>query len=146
MNEKNSPGHPVVPVCVGILFHNGRILIGMRPPGVRLAGHWEFPGGKMEAQETPEACLKREMREETGLDVEIVSALEPITQRDDDITVVLHPFICHTTAGTTPPPVISPRANTQLRWVGVEELADYRFPVANAPLLRRLKGLLAPDA
>jgi 8-oxo-dGTP diphosphatase len=118
----------------------------MRPPGVRLAGHWEFPGGKMETQETPEACLKREMREETGLDVEIVSALEPITQRDDDITVVLHPFICHTAGGTAPPPVIPLRANTLFRWVSVAELADYRFPIANAPLLLRLRMLLALDA
>lgn len=142
MNDKFPVDPPAVVVCVGILFHNDRVLIGLRPPGVRLAGLWEFPGGKLQPPESAEECLLREMREEVGLDVTIQKALEPIVQRDPDLTVELLPFICHL-AGDLPAGPLRAPANLELRWVRPAELAEYPFPPANASLVRSLASLLA---
>ena len=142
MNDKIPVDLPVVVVCVGILFHNDRVLIGLRPPGVRLAGLWEFPGGKLQPPESAAECLLREMREEVGLDVTIQRALEPIVQRDPDLTVELLAFICHL-AGDLPSRPLRATANLELRWVKPAELDDYCFPPGNAPLLRSLASLLA---
>lgn len=139
-------------VGIGILAVNGRVLIGHRPAGVRLGGYWEFPGGKVELGETPEHCVQRELHEELGLDVVIDRPLTPIVSAQADLTVELLPYLCRWTPDaslepsppdTTSWPDVQPRVNTQVRWVTPAELHTYRFPKANARLLREVQSLLA---
>jgi mutator protein MutT len=69
----------VIEISAGLVFRDGRLLITQRPDGGHLAGLWEFPGGKREPGESFEDCLRRELREELGLDIEAVEWIESIT-------------------------------------------------------------------
>lgn len=131
-----------IQVCVGIVVHNGRVLIGCRPAGVRLAGYWEFPGGKREPGETPQQCVQREMLEETGLAVRINQPLRAILHADTDITVELQAFLCEPAQSSPGLPEVRGAADHELRWVQIGELRSYRFPAANASLLRELEALI----
>ncbi len=86
--------HDTLPVACAILQQNGRILALRRSSGNSMAGKWEFPGGKIEAGETPEACLIRELKEELELEVEILSPLSPVYYPYPQFTIQLYPFIC----------------------------------------------------
>lgn len=131
-----------VEVAVGVLVEQRgpggpRILIARRPEGVVLAGCWELPGGKLEAGETAEACLRREFEEELGLRVIVGAALDPIEHAYDHAQVRIYPFYCSRVVG-------EPR-NRQVaehRWVRPAELAQHRFPPANDQLMRRLAAVL----
>src|SRR5690606_38317589 len=131
-------------VAVGILIHNDRVLIGRRPHGVRLAGYWEFPGGKIEAGETPTACVVRELREEIGIDVECIQTLGIVRQTDADADVEIHPYLCRSVGHetTSAHPAVQANAVSELRWVEPSALRDYCFPPANDALLRELEQLL----
>ena len=61
--------YPQIEVAIGLVWKEGRLLIARRPEGVHLGGLWEFPGGKIEPGETPELCIRREMREELGIEI-----------------------------------------------------------------------------
>ncbi len=121
--------------AIAVVRRAGRILIAKRPAGKHLAGFWEFPGGAVEPGETAEEAVKRELREELGLDVVVTGRGEAIDWDYGDKQVHLDVFICEAPAG-------EPRAIQcdEVRWVEPRELPDYRFPPANASLLR----LLAP--
>lgn len=123
---------------MGILTAEGRVLIGRRPAGVRLGGLWEFPGGKLEPGESPDACVRRELAEEVGLAVRIDRPLSPVLQRDSDLTLELRPFLCRPVDRHAVP---RGRGVEELRWVMPAELRDYRFPAANAPLLDEVAAL-----
>src|SRR6187402_801609 len=69
----------IIQVAAGLVFREGRLLITQRPPGGHLAGLWEFPGGKREADESFEDCLRRELREELGVEVDVGELVESIT-------------------------------------------------------------------
>jgi 8-oxo-dGTP diphosphatase len=116
-----------VPVCCVLLEQDGRVLIAQRPAGKHLAGEWEFPGGKIEANETPAEALTREITEELGCSLVIGDAL-PVCPHDyGDRAIHLHPLVAQL-APNSPPP--RPIEHAALRWLSLEELAD--FPVAPA--------------
>lgn len=140
IEAENTPAR--IQVCVGIVVHNGRVLIGCRPAGVRLAGYWEFPGGKLEPGEAPHECVVREMLEETGLAVRIMRPLTTIDHADADMTVEMRAFLCEPAQGSEKSPELRGAADHELRWVAKDELSNYRFPPANASLLRELEALL----
>jgi 8-oxo-dGTP diphosphatase len=123
---------PHVKVTAAIIEKNGRILIGRRKTG-RFAGRWEFPGGKIEPGETPEVCLRRELREELGIEARIGAlflstdhvyshmSIELITYRAE---VVSEDFCL--------------RDHTEIRWVAPEELDGYDFPGADEAVIEKL--------
>ena len=118
-------------IAIAVVEHHGRFLIGQRPEGVPLAGLWEFPGGKIEAGETPQAAAARECLEETGLTVEVGQPYDAVSHEYEHDAVRLLFFHCHPMGELTP-------MSERFRWVSAVELLDYRFPAANSRLIERL--------
>ena len=118
---------------------DGRVLIAQRPQGKQLAGLWEFPGGKVEAGETPEECLVRELREELGVETKI-PCLAPLTFAShsyDDFHLLMPLYVCRRFSGIPRPIEVQ-----ALKWVRPARLRDYPMPPADAPLIPFLIDLL----
>jgi 8-oxo-dGTP diphosphatase len=121
-------------VTAAIIQRDSRYLVTRRQPGVHLAGVWEFPGGKCDADESLAACMARELDEELGIEATIGAEIFATTHQYADRRVELHFFQCQT--ADDPSPVLG----QEMRWVGREELADLKFPPADAELIRKLKN------
>ena len=122
-----------VEVVAAIVWRDGKILITRRLDHAHLAGLWEFPGGKVEAGESLEGALLREIREELG--VEIATGPEVFTIEHDYPTksVRLHFFNCTVIRGEPQPLDVS-----DLRWIRPAQLGEFEFPPADAELIKRL--------
>jgi 8-oxo-dGTP diphosphatase len=118
-------------IAIAVVERAGHYLIGQRPPDVSLGGYWEFPGGKTESGELPQAAAARECLEETGLQVDVSELLNETDYVYDYGAVQLHFFLCtpQDRAAVPRPP---------FRWVAADELPQYEFPPANARLLELL--------
>ncbi len=126
-------------VAVALIDLDGRVLLARRPDGKSMAGFWEFPGGKLEAGETPEQALVRELREELGIDVG-ESCLAPMAfaSHDYDHFHLLMPlFACRQWRGTP-----EGREGQTLTWVRAPRLGDYPMPPADIPLVAQLRDWL----
>jgi 8-oxo-dGTP diphosphatase len=129
----------ILVVAVALIDVDGRVLLAERPAGKHLAGTWEFPGGKVQPGETPEAALIRELREELGIDV-VASCLAPFTfasHRYAEFHLLMPLYVCRKWAG-----IAMPREGQQLKWVRSAQLADYPMPPADKPLVAMLRDLL----
>lgn len=129
------------PIAVAVVEHAGRFLIGLRPEGVPLAGLWEFPGGKVEAGETPAEAAVRECREEAGLDVVVLDEFPAAVQQYDHDRVRVHFFRCRLVEGSTAvadAPFAPPHAPPQYQWVEGRRLREFAFPKANDRLIAML--------
>ncbi|PWV98041.1 8-oxo-dGTP diphosphatase [Hoeflea marina] len=118
---------------------DGRVLLAQRPTGKSLAGLWEFPGGKVEAGETPELALIRELEEELGI-VTQVACLAPLTFAShsyDDFHLLMPLFICRRYEGQP-----QGREGQALKWVRPRDLRSYPMPPADEPLIAHLVDLL----
>jgi len=126
-------------VVCAIIVENEKILISMRPSHVHLGDHWEFPGGKVERQESQVDALKREIREEIGLEIEVGKCLRSISHvyEDEQKKLILHFFLCKRTSGAPMTKEVS-----AFQWVAPEDLSLFRFPPADAELVRDLPNLL----
>ena len=124
---------PPIEVAAALLFRDGKLLITQRSPGSYLAGFWEFPGGKREARETFEECLRRELEEELGIQVEVMAAVESVTHEYPEKTVHLRFFRCLLKKGEP-----QKLGCQDFRWVKKEELKEFDFPAADARLLTKL--------
>ena len=111
----------------------GRYLITQRRTGSHLAGLWEFPGGKLEAGESPAIALRRELTEELGATFGVGKLVETVRWEYPDRTVVLHFYDCRVESGA-----IEPREGQAMAWVEPERLAAYDFPPADRALIERL--------
>ena len=111
----------------------GRYLITQRRRGSHLAGLWEFPGGKQEAGESPEACLRRELAEELAGNFSVGEPFATIRWEYQDRTVTLHFFRCRLESGT-----IEPRESQTMAWVAPERLGEFDFPPADREIVARL--------
>jgi len=121
----------MITVTAAILFDDrGRVLVGQRPAGKRLGGLWEFPGGKLEPGETPEACLARELHEELGVTARIGVLLgESVhTYEFGTIRLVAYEAVCESGAPR-------PLDHQKLDWVAPGALADLDLTPADRPLL-----------
>ncbi len=128
-------GAGALEVAAGLVFRGGRLLITQRRPEDHQGGLWEFPGGKRHSEESYEECLRRELREELGMEVRVGRLLAEITHAYPDRTVRLRFFLC-TWLRHEPRPI----GCSALAWVLREELAGFRFPPADARLLQRLSA------
>ena len=135
-----SEGLPTVLVsAVALIDRDGRVLLAQRPAGKRMAGLWEFPGGKIETGETPEAALIRELGEELGIDT-AESCLAPLTFAShsyDDFHLLMLVYVCRKWSGTP-----RPLEGGELAWVRASRLRDYDMPPADIPLIPVLQDLL----
>lgn len=125
--------------AVALVDPDGRVLLAQRPEGKAMAGLWEFPGGKVEPGETPEAALIRELREELGIDTE-ESCLAPLTFAShsyDDFHLLMPLFVCRKWQGTP-----APLEGQTLAWSRPDRLRDYPMPAADIPLIPMLRDLL----
>lgn len=125
--------------AVALIDVEGRVLLAQRPEGKSMAGLWEFPGGKVEPGETPEAALVRELHEELGIET-WNSCLSPLTFAShsyDDFHLMMPLFACRKWAG-----IPTPREGQVLKWTRATELRDYPMPPADIPLIPILRDLL----
>ena len=125
--------------AVALIDRDGRVLLAQRPEGKSMAGLWEFPGGKVEPGETPEAALIRELHEELGIET-WSSCLAPLTFASHgypDFHLLMPLFACRKWEGT---PVS--QEGQALRWVRPENLRDYPMPPADIPLIAILRDWL----
>lgn len=125
--------------AVALIDSEGRVLLAQRPEGKSLAGLWEFPGGKVEAGETPEAALIRELKEELGIDT-WKSCLAPLTFAShsyEDFHLLMPLFACRRWEG-----IASPNEGQKLAWVRPQALRDYPMPPADLPLIPILRDWL----
>lgn len=131
---------PIVLVAAAALVDaDGRVLICQRPQGKQLAGLWEFPGGKVEAGETPEACLIRELEEELGIAV-TQACLAPFvfaSHEYETFHLLMPLYLVRRWEGT-----ITAREHKALAWVKPSKLGDYPMPPADAPLVAWLRDLI----
>ena len=130
----------VVPVAaVALIDADGRILLAQRPEGKSMAGLWEFPGGKVEPGETPEAALVRELHEELGIET-WNSCLAPLTFAShtyDDFHLLMPLFACRKWTG-----IPHPKEGQTLKWAHARDLREYPMPPADIPLIPILRDWL----
>ena len=125
--------------AVVLVDADGRVLLAQRPEGKSMAGLWEFPGGKVEAGETPEAALIRELGEELAIDTaeSCLAPLSFVSHAYDDFHLLMLVYVCRKWKGT-PQPV----EGGELIWARAARLRDYDMPPADLPLIAVIQDLL----
>jgi 8-oxo-dGTP diphosphatase len=129
----------VLVVAAALIDADGRVLLAKRPKGKALEGLWEFPGGKMDAGESPEDALIRELREELGIEVK-PACLAPLTFAShsyEDFHLLMPLYVCRRWEG-----LVQPLDGQALKWVRAKDLRAYPMPPADAPLIPHLEELL----
>ena len=126
----------ILVVACALVDGDGRVLVAERPAGKNMAGLWEFPGGKVEADETPEAALIRELKEELSIDV-TAACLAPLSFAShayDDFHLLMPLYVCRKWDGQ-----IVPREGQNTKWLRPRDLFDLSMPPADKPLIAALR-------
>jgi 8-oxo-dGTP diphosphatase len=126
-------------VACALVDSDGRVLVARRPEGKQFAGLWEFPGGKIEVGETPEASLIRELKEELGIDTQsaCLAPLSFVSHAYDDFHLLMLLYVCRKWQGSA-----QPLDAAALKWVRPRDLRNLGMPPADAPLISPLIDLL----
>lgn len=139
-NGQMSGEMPLLFVAAAALVDaDGRVLIAQRPPQKSWAGYWEFPGGKIETGETPEAALLRELQEELGIAVALAD-LSPLTFAShsyDDFHLFMPLYLIRAWRGE-----VTPREHVAIAWARAGELPDYQLLPADLPLIAPLAEVM----
>jgi len=135
---------PHYDIAVGVIWQDGKILIGRRKEDQMLGGLWEFPGGKLNVGESAEAAVVREIREETGLTTNVLHKYCVVKHAYTHFKITLTAFACEVISGT-----VSPKSAEELKWVSPDALHDYPFPTANKKVIAAIDqgplfGIKAP--
>jgi 8-oxo-dGTP diphosphatase len=117
-------------VACAIIEQEGTVLAAQRSAAMTLPLKWEFPGGKIEAGESPEECLSRELKEELGISVFIGTALSPATHSYPDFTVTLYPFTCRLAGG-----IITAHEHHALQWIEPHRMPELDWAAADLPVI-----------
>lgn len=128
-----------VSVTAAIIVAQGRILIARRKPGDALAGKWEFPGGKVRCGESLEACLRREIREELEMEIQVGTCLGKNRFHNGRCHIALWAFFARWRFGG---PVLND--HQAVAWVPPHRLPDYDFAPGDRPFVRRLTAIALP--
>ena len=126
-------------VAVALIDRDGRVLLAERPKGKQMAGLWEFPGGKVQPGEAPEAALIRELEEELGVDTE-ASCLAPLTFAShayETFHLLMPLYVCRVWKGQP-----TGREGQRLAWARPNEMKTYPMPPADKPLIAMLRDFL----
>ena len=129
----------VLVAAVALADADGRVLVARRPEGKPLAGLWEFPGGKVEEGERPEAALIRELKEELAIDVS-EACLAPLTFASHtypDFHLLMPLYVCRKWTG-----IVRSAEGQELKWLRPKQLRDVAMPAADIPLIAHLIDLL----
>ncbi len=126
---KLTPRH--IDVSCAIIEKDGRVLAAQRGEAMNMPLKWEFPGGKIQVQESPATCLQREIREELGVEIRILTALQPSDWSYPDFTITLHPFVCRLNGG-----VLRLTEHRAVCWLSPEELPTLDWAEADVPVLQ----------
>jgi len=138
-NRAAGPVKLVLVSAVIMIDIDGRILLAQRPKGKSMAGLWEFPGGKIEAGETPERALIRELTEELNIDV-TEACLAPFvfaSHTYEDFHLLMPTFLCRQWDG-----ILTAREGQNLKWVKIQDLKNHPMPPADAPLIPMIRDFL----
>ncbi len=143
VGERPVAGKPreIIPITMvsGVLQHQGKIYIQKRLPDDVWPNLWEFPGGRLEEDETPEQALVREYREETDFAIHGLEKITTIRHSFTRYRVTLHCYLCRLRGSGTEPAL---HAAQEYRWAGPEELENFAFPAPHRRLIKRLAGKL----
>lgn len=131
-NENSAPGK-IIRVSGGIFFQDGKILAAQRADGRPLAGYWEFPGGKIEAGESGEEALYRELKEELQIEAEIGKFFARATCNYSFGTVVLDTYFCTWRSGDW-----KLQVHKEIRWLSISELSTLQWAPTDVPIIEKL--------
>lgn len=130
---------PLLVVCA-IVEHEGKVLIARRGPAMAMAGYWEFPGGKVEENESAKGALIREIKEELGLEIGVGAALPPSDWNSGKGFIRLLPFVCRVLGGQ-----LQLLEHDAVEWLAATELPDRHWAPADVPVVMEyLKTQQAP--
>ena len=121
---------PRLHVACAIIENGGLVLAAQRSAAMSLPLKWEFPGGKIKRNESPDSCLRRELLEELGIAVSVGAALSPATHRYPTFSVTLHPYRCEIAAGS-----ITLYEHAAILWLEPEELPTLDWAAADLPVI-----------
>ncbi|MGL1902629.1 MAG: (deoxy)nucleoside triphosphate pyrophosphohydrolase [Fibrobacterales bacterium] len=132
----------MVPVTCAVLFDNRKILTVKRGNAMKMAGYWEFPGGKVEADESHTASLQREIMEELGIEISVEYPLTPVEWHYvGGPHITLYPFVCKVFDGFLDRILLY--EHEELRWLSVSDLWSIEWADADVPIVKEVEALLA---
>ncbi|MBO8137274.1 MAG: (deoxy)nucleoside triphosphate pyrophosphohydrolase [Desulfotomaculum sp.] len=123
----------MIKVAAAIIIKDGLVLIAKRKEGEKLAGKWEFPGGKIEDGESPEECLQREIMEELQINISIGEYFGDSVYHYQHGTIHLLAYLAYWNGGK-----LMPTVHQEVRWVTPGEMLKYEFSPADIPLVKKL--------